>query len=181
MMKKTYQFENQSVYEHGISVYEYFKRIKTILQGGENELNIPQIFIDNKDNILPYIDNDYIIKEYSIWHDCGKPFCIEYDENGKKHFPNHAQVSYDTFKKISDNEFVADLILHDMDVHIIKADGFDEWVSKLSKTQVIIHFIVGLAELYSNCQMFGGQESTSFKIKLKSLVQRFKQYGNQNN
>jgi hypothetical protein len=39
---------------------------------------------------------------------------------------------------------------------------------------ICTHLIVGLAELLSNAQMFGGYESTSFKIKLKSLTQRTK-------
>jgi hypothetical protein len=43
-------------------------------------------------------------------HDCGKPYCITIDEDGRRHFPDHANVSRDTFSKISNNKIVADLI-----------------------------------------------------------------------
>jgi hypothetical protein len=43
-------------------------------------------------------------------------------------------------------------------------------VEEFCKNQwCITSLIVGLAEIHSNCQMFGGTESTSFKIKKKSL------------
>lgn len=35
--------------------------------------------------------------------------------------------------------------------------------------------ITGLSEIHSNAKMFGGTDSTSFKIKLKSITQRGKQ------
>jgi hypothetical protein len=37
-------------------------------------------------------------------HDCGKPYCITIDEDGRRHFPDHANVSRDTFSKISNNK-----------------------------------------------------------------------------
>jgi hypothetical protein len=41
-------------------------------------------------------------------------------------------------------------------------------------TLVINLLFSALAEVHSNCQMFGGVDSTSFKIKLKKVNQRAK-------
>jgi hypothetical protein len=58
-------------------------------------------------------------------HDCGKPYCITIDEDGRRHFPD-ANVSRDTFSKISNN-IVADLISKDMVFHTIKSDEVEEF------------------------------------------------------
>jgi hypothetical protein len=59
-------------------------------------------------------------------HDCG-PYCITIDEDGRRHFPDHANVSRDTFSKISNNKIVADLISKDMVFHTIKSDEVEEF------------------------------------------------------
>lgn len=105
-------------------------------------------------------------------HDCGKPFCLEIDETGRRHFPNHAQISYDVFTRFYNDPVAAELILHDMDIHMLKAEGVDEF---LKNPNALTHLLIGLSELHSNARMFGGIESTSFKIKYKSICQRGKQ------
>jgi hypothetical protein len=32
------------------------------------------------------------IKEYQIMHDCGKPYCITIDEDGRRHFPPYKRI-----------------------------------------------------------------------------------------
>lgn len=105
-------------------------------------------------------------------HDCGKPLCLTIDDEGKRHFPNHAKISYDVFKSLFEDEIAADLILHDMDIHLLKADGIEEFSKN---PNCLTHLIIGLAELHSNANMFGGIDSTSFKIKYKCLDSRGKQ------
>jgi hypothetical protein len=105
-------------------------------------------------------------------HDCGKPFCLTIDEEGRKHFPNHAQISYDVFKSLFEDGLAAELILHDMDIHLLKADGVEEFAKR---PNALTHLLIGLSELHSNARMFGGIDSTSFKIKYKALDSRGKQ------
>jgi len=104
-------------------------------------------------------------------HDCGKPYCRTVDENGRQHFPNHAEVSYNTYRKISDNERIADLIKHDMDIHLLKADGIAEFCKN---PNAILHLLAGLAEINSNAEFCGGFETDNFKIKFKCITQRGK-------
>jgi hypothetical protein len=59
-----------------------------------------------------------------------------------------------------------------MDIHLLKAGGVEEFAKK---PHALTLLLTGLAEVHSNANMFGGIESTSFKIKYKSICQRGKQ------
>jgi hypothetical protein len=111
------------------------------------------------------------MKEYHIFHDCGKPFCIEIDENNKPHFPNHTQKSFEIWSLINGSDKVGKLISMDMDIHLLK----DKGVNDFSKYPEAISLIItGLAEIHSNSEMFGGLDSKSFKIKYKQIDRRSK-------
>jgi hypothetical protein len=94
------------------------------------------------------------------------------DSDGRRHFPNHSGISYQVFNKVFDDPIAADLILHDMDIHLLKSDGVEEFMKNPYHLTLLL---VGLAEIHSNSDMFGGKLSTSFKIKFKSINQRGKQ------
>jgi hypothetical protein len=163
-MLSTQQTDTQNVLEHGLSVNKYFN---DLIGKQELEWKLPNWFIDNKEFILNNLHSPENIKEYQILHDIGKPYCIEIDEAGKRHFPNHANVSYETYKKISDNKIVADLISKDMVFHTIKSDEVEDFVKNNSLQTVLTLLVTSLCELHSNASMFGGIESTSFLIKYK--------------
>lgn len=104
-------------------------------------------------------------------HDCGKPYCRTVDADGKQHFPNHAEISYQTYLKIGGSQAIADLIKHDMDIHILKADGVPEFCKNKNAA---LHLLAGLAELCSNAERCGGFETLNFRIKYKALCSRGK-------
>jgi hypothetical protein len=57
----------------------------------------------------------------------------------------------------------------DMDIHLLK----DVDVLEFSKRpEAMTLLLTGLSEIHSNCAMFGGIESTSFKIKWKHINKR---------
>jgi hypothetical protein len=174
-MKACPQTESQSVLQHGFSVKNYVMDLLHHLEKGtplKYEWRIPEWLYENKDLILSNLVEKDSLKLYTIMHDCGKPFCIQIDEEGKRHFPNHAEISYQVFSEFYDDEVAAQLILHDMDIHTLKSEGVEEF----SKNPYSIALLFsGLAEIHSNARMFGGIESTSFKIKWKCLNQRGKQ------
>lgn len=169
------QAAGQSVLQHGESVYEYtFDLLNHLRTGSDLRFvwNLPNWIIENKELLLNSLPTDETLELYTKFHDIGKPYCLEIDELGKRHFPNHAEVSFQVFSQIFDNRVAADLIRHDMDIHLLKADGVEEF----SKSpNALTHLLIGLAEIHSNAQMFGGIDSTSFKIKWKCLNQRGKQ------
>ena len=63
-----------------------------------------------------------------------------------------------------------------MDIHTLKSDGVEEFAKN---PYALTLLLTGLSEIHSNCQMFGGVSSTSFKIKIKCISQRGKQIINQ--
>ena len=110
-----------------------------------------------------------LIYTYGYYHDCGKPFCIQFDSEGKRHFPNHSEVSYNTWKKYSDDEFAGTLIKHDLVLHSSNKQQILKLYPNLTSIQWLILIITGIAELHANANMFGGIESVGFKIKFKKF------------
>ncbi len=169
------QTKGMSVLEHGKSVKEYLFDLLNHLRNKtplKYEWRLPQWIHDNSEYLLSKLPDDKTLSLYTTYHDCGKPFCLEIDNDNKRHFPNHSEKSYEIFKQIFKNEIAAELIKHDMDIHLLKSDGVEEFCKNKNAITLLLS---GLAEIHSNARMFGGVESTSFKIKLKSITQRGKQ------
>lgn len=166
-MQETEQMEGLSVHQHGLSVVEAYKELIKSLEKKEIVLDniLNQIYEKLKDKILP----DNITLKYQEFHDCGKPFCLYYDDEGKKHFPDHANVSYKIWSELFPEEKdIQNLIKHDMDFHTLKGDDLiNIWSNPLAPTL----YFTAWAEIIANSKMFGGFDSTSFKIKKKKLIQ----------
>jgi len=178
-MSECEQTKGQSVLEHGTSVKNYLFDLINHLRSGtplQYEWKLPDWVLENKDLLLSSLPDDKTIKLYTVFHDCGKWKCLEIDADGKRHFPNHAEVSYKVFNQVFNNSVAAELILHDMDIHLLKSDGVNQFCQN---PYALTLLLTGLAELHSNAQMFGGLDSTSFKIKWKCINQRGKQIINQ--
>ena len=174
-MESCEQTKGVSTLQHGISVKNYLFDLLNHLRDNvplKYEWKLPEWVMDNKEFILANIADDKTIGLYAEYHDCGKWACLEVDNDGKRHFPNHAEKSYEIFKQIFKNDVAAELIRHDMDIHTLKADGVEKFCKN---PHAITLLLTGLSEIHSNSTMFGGIESTSFKIKLKSITQRGKQ------
>lgn len=166
------QTSGMNMMQHGASVYEFFVDLKNhVLNGKELKLDwvLPEWAKEPKLwNAL--LDED-IIQEYQIFHDCGKPFCRTVDDEGRQHFPNHAAVSKETWLSIGGDPTVAELMGMDMDIHLLKDEGCVEFAKRKEAATLLL---TGLAEIHSNARMFGGIESTSFKIKWKHINKRGK-------
>lgn len=175
VMKNTEQMKDLSVYKHGELVREYFLDLYTYLKTGElkNVWRLPDWVNTNKDFLLKEIEKFNIFKifEYQLYHDCGKPYCLEIDDKGRKHFPDHVNKSYKIWKEIKGDDFVGQLIKQDMDIHLLKNVGVKEFSER---PHSIILLLTGLTEIHANSTLFGGIESTSFKIKYKHISKRGK-------
>lgn len=106
------------------------------------------------------------IYQYHIYHDCGKPYCLEIDEDNRRHFPDHANVSYKVAQSFL-NDRICTLIKNDMAAHLTKPSEYETFMA-LDDFKVLL--ITALCEIHSNAVMFGGIESQSFKIKHKKLT-----------
>ena len=167
-MQACEQTPGQSILDHGLSVWEQYQKL---INGDTSEMRLPQWWLAYKDQILSTLHPRSIIQQYTTFHDCGKPFCLEIDSEGKKHFPNHAEISKGTYEehfgREGDHAIIADLISLDMICHTETADQIIG--RNLSDKTVCTLLLAALAEIHANAQMFGGIESTSFKIKWKKL------------
>lgn len=165
-MKETEQMKGLSVYEHGMSVRESYQSLILQLESGNfSELVVQEVYNLTKSFILP----NEVVYKYQEFHDCGKPFCLIIDEEGKKHFPEHAKVSGDVWKSLyPESKDIYKLILKDMDFHTLKGIELEDLCKhRLAPTL----YFTAWAEIISNSKMFGGVDSVSFKIKKKKLIQ----------
>lgn len=167
------QTETQSVYEHGISVRDHIFQLIHFLETGEIQglWRLCSWMHEYRHQILQNLLSKDIIEQYTIFHDCGKAYCLTTDEVGRRHFPNHSEVSSRTWLTISDNQQIAKLIRMDMIIHTMKATDIDEFIKH---SEAITLLLAGLAEVHSNAKMFGGLDSTSFKIKWNQINKRGK-------
>lgn len=169
-MKACPQTDTQSVYDHGVAVSLKYKELLQHLHTNSplSGWRLPEWI--NHPLIIPNLFPDEVMEIYHIYHDCGKPYCIEYDMNGKRHFPNHAVVSYERWNSCVPStpyhDQIGTLILMDMDVHLLKNASASYFASR---KEAISLLITALCEIHANADMFGGIESTSFKIKWKHL------------
>lgn len=164
-MNDTYQFENVSLLDHGKHVWHTYKEIINYLHGGPKKdwWRIPS-WIEK--DLCKMILCDNLMKEYLIYHDCGKVTTITVDENGKKHFPNHAKESEKLWLSVGGNPICARLMGMDMDIHTLKTEEIDDFSRR---PEAISLLFAGIAEVHSNAEVVSGQNSDSFKIKMKHI------------
>lgn len=170
-MQQCPQTPTQSVYQHGISVKEHLLQLIDFLDTGQisGDWRFPEWLTEYRAQLKSKLLPQEIIEEYALYHDCSKPYCIQYDSDGKKHFPNHAELSCQKWLEVGGNEEAAILMKMDMDIHCLKDKDVEEFCHR---PQAITLLLTGLAEVISNAKMFGGFDSTSFKIKYKQIDKR---------
>jgi hypothetical protein len=171
-MQNCEQTAGQTVYQHGISVHSYFTQI---VNGDTENMRIPDWFNQYRDRILANLYDSDTIYNYTVYHDCGKPYCREVDENGKTHFHNHAEVSKKTYLEVTNDIVVSNLIGWDMEIHTANSEEICKLCKIWSVQDAMTLLVAALAELHSNARLFGGVESVSFKSKWKNWDRRSKQ------
>ena len=167
-MENCLQYEGQNILQHGISVKNHAFQLINYLKTGQisGDWRLPDWLNKYNNQILNSLLSENIIEEYTVHHDCGKIYCLTYDENGKRHFHNHAELSYLKWLEVGGSEEAAILMKMDMDIHKLKSDAIKEFCQR---PQAITLLLVGLSEIHSNSKQFGGIESVSFKIKWKQI------------
>lgn len=167
LMRGCEQTKGMSVLQHGLSVARYYKELVDHLTLGKPlsyNWRLPE-WVYSSSIIDSLLDSKTVLL-YLLYHDCGKPLCAYIDDEGRRHFPDHANHSYELWKSMYGDGDVAWLMKHDMDIHLARVKD----VPQISSTKYwATQLLSGLAELHSNASMFGGIDSVSFKIKYKNL------------
>lgn len=180
-METVEQFDGWTIKQHCEDVWYHTKQL---ICGNFEGFRLPDWFKQNHHFIVNNLHKWGIISTYNRFHDGSKSFVLTVDENGKRHFPNHAVVSEQLFREATnvileasvidgghrgdnsagDNYTTASLIGLDMMFH----SGDVDWTLPIKTLTTLM--ITAFAEIHSNAKQFpGGIESTSFKIKYKRL------------
>lgn len=173
-MKACEQRSGQNIWQHGESVRDHLMDLIKFLRDphytSKYTWRYPQWLLSHSKEFLASVTRDHVLEKYALWHDCGKSFCKVQDENGKTHFPDHAKMSAAIFRELyPDQEDVATLIEMDMDIHLLPADGIEEFCSR---PQAATLLLAGEAAIHANAELFGGITADSFKIKWRQLDKR---------
>lgn len=172
-MENCRQSPSQTVLEHGISVWGH---LQLLIDHIANGTEIPAWWRvpawSRTPGLLSRILPIETIRMYANWHDCGKVVTRQVDTDGRQHFPGHAAASEQVWLAVGGDPMAARLMGMDMDAHLLKADGIQEFADR---PEAVTLLLTALAEVHSNAAMFGGVDSDSFKIKAKHLEKRGRQ------
>jgi hypothetical protein len=169
-MLTCFQFKDMNMLDHGLAVHKKYEDIWLYLQRGtcpSCHWDIPDDTFKRLMNIMPRTLNPTDAKNYCVYHDCGKHLVEYYDDKGRKHFPDHANKSADRWKECGGDELTEHLIRSDMLLHTCKGENLKA-LKNHSEIETLL--ITAWAEIHANAEMFGGIQSTSFKIKKKQLI-----------
>lgn len=155
---------------HGNLVWSFYQKL---LKGDWDSLKLPDWFIEFHEVFVSLQLPLKQVKRYIINHDCGKHLC-RVEENGREHYPDHANVSADYWAKHSDDKLIEKLIRNDMFFHTCTAEELNN--AGLNKQELATLLLASIAEIHANAELFGGINSQSFKIKYKQLDRRGKSF-----
>jgi hypothetical protein len=180
-MQQCEQTPGQSVLQHGESVWEHLCFLSDQLNKcklvSDEVWRFPDWLSEYRIKILENLQNEGKLQEYAVYHDCGKPYCRQVDENtGRQHFPNHAEASAYVWSCVGGDDDVGLMIANDMVIHTFSAEEIGMKVaSEWSCGDSVSLLLAALAEVHSNAKLFGGLSSTSFKMKWKAVERRGRQ------
>lgn len=169
-MRSCEQSPGLSVLQHGVMVRDHYRDLMDHLRFGSplrGEWRLPEWIRDPR--LLDDLPSDQTMADYHLFHDCGKKAALVVDEDGRRRFPDHAAVSRRVWLEAGGDRMVGDLIGMDMDVHLLKDEGVPEFSLRPEAGALIL---TALSEIHANASMFGGIESTSFKMKWKQVDKR---------
>lgn len=176
-MRSCYQHGTQNMLDHGNSVKDHLFDLLNHLETNEplkNQWCLPTWMYEYKTELLANIHDKFTLHKYAVWHDCGKHLCKQIDEQGKCHYPCHAEMSKETFLTVyPELPVVAELIGRDMEIHTMKSSDVEAFCEG-NKSNAVTLLLTGLAEVHANAKLFGGHDSETFKIKYKQIEKKGK-------
>ena len=165
-MKTCFQFKTIDMQDHGNMVHAAYVQMIADIEN-DNLSKYPACTAQIWRKYRATLPSPETIRLYHVYHDCGKHLSLTIDDEGRRHYPNHAEHSYQLFSKYNDDAIAATLIKHDMHLHLLRGEELCEFLKSFDHIGIL--WLTALAELYANAEMFGGCEQTSFKIKLKQI------------
>ncbi len=151
--------------QHGEAVWQNTRKL---ILGYFDGFKLPKWFLEEHKFIVNNLHDWNTIKTYNQYHDAGKFSCRIVDADNREHFPDHEFYSKMIFLDVYPEEhLIAELIGLDMIMHTEKYEQIME--RNLPAKTLMTLLITAFAEIHANAELFGGIESTNFKIKYKRL------------
>lgn len=172
-MEKCEQTPGLNMLQHGQAVHAQYILLISQLKEASHPCKELQDIWDAEGESIP---SPELLQRYHVYHDCGKHLCLTIDDSGRRHFPDHAEWSAKQYHRIfPEDGFTTALIRRDMDFHTARGEEICSlWKSPFAP----ILYFTAWAEINANAEMFGGQESESYKIKKSRLIQAGKKFLN---
>lgn len=172
-MRLTPHGEKSDVLAHGKDCWaRYYGLTRALARKEAYSGADPQWLTQFGEQLLAHQQPGYDMAEYLVNHDCGKAATYCVDEQGRAHFPGHAEKSAQMWRQAGRSEVQARLMELDMALHTMPVSEMAEFAKNPLAPSLLL---ATYAQLHSNAQsVFGGLESDSFKMKLKALNRRAK-------
>ncbi len=168
-MRACEQAPGLDMWAHGEWVHTHYQRLYDALLQGQAPKELQAWFTRALGGDHGCLLSPQEARAYHIYHDCGKPLALKVDEDGRRHFPQHADISAAQYALLFPTDIqTRGLIARDMDFHVARGDAISQaWALPHAPTL----YLTAWAEIYANASMFGGEASQSFCIKKSRLVQ----------
>lgn len=174
------QAPGQDLLAHGLAVRDHLRSLVALLAGAgplEGAIapsgigwRLPAWVAVHRQSLVAELASARVMDRYTTMHDCGKARADRARQpDDPRRFPDHAAHSAAVWAGLGGDPEVGALIAADMDLHTLapaEVAGF------AARAQAPVLLVAGLAELHANAGLFGGTDSTSFKIKSKFLERR---------
>lgn len=160
------QNPTQNMLQHGQAVHNSYHNLIEALEANSEQYSfLLPLYNQFKSELL----SPEKLKNYHVFHDCGKHITFYIDESGKKHFPDHAYHSSQQYKQLFPKDTITiELISMDMHFHTKKGE---ELLELCKHEHAATLYFTAWAEIEANALMFGGIQSENYKIKKSRLLQ----------
>jgi hypothetical protein len=171
LMRKTPHGRLSNVWQHGLDTFSAYERLVALCNSGTFEDSTPEWLKEFGGRLAQRQPPLKTMREYLIFHDCGKPFCIQSAPGGGGYqFPGHAQRSSEVWEQLEGSPDAVFLMARDMVVHTMSAEDVPEFSREPLAPALLF---AAVAELEANADMiFGGKGTPSYKSKLKQVNRR---------
>lgn len=164
------QAPGYTIYQHGLDVAYRYEDLWATLRGfGSMEWCFKGDTLERLRGLSERAIPPDEAHDYHVFHDCGKPYCLTTDQDGRRHFPGHAEMSAEIWSKLHPEDTrTAELMRLDMWCHTAKTAEERKTIAEHPLGPTLL--LTAYSELHANAErLFGGFDSDSFKIKRKAL------------
>lgn len=157
--------------EHGQSTWQHYSELCGAISSGDPFPDSwPSWLATHGQDLLALQEPESTMMTYLTFHDCGKAWALTRDVDGRVHYPDHAERSAEIWSRAGGSQRECELMRNDMALHTISADEAASFAHNPLAPSLLL---AAFAELQSNAtSIFGGRDSTSYKIKIKALNRR---------